>query len=231
MYLIVGLGNPGQQYAHTRHNVGFDVLEKLAKKLNVNIGREKDYSTIGETFFEGQKVMLALPQTYMNLSGLAVKELMDYYKIPPENLCVIYDDIDLAQGALRIRASGSAGTHNGMRSIVGETGMEDFPRIRVGVGQRAPGWQLADWVLSRYQTPEEQEAADKAYELAAEAVLEYIQNGIQSAMTKYNTKKPKKEKPKKQDEKPEESSEAKAGETAESKPEETLCREGQTPEA
>lgn len=203
MYLIVGLGNPGQQYAHTRHNVGFDVMEKLAGKLQVTIGKEKDYSTIGETFFAGQKVILALPQTYMNLSGLAVRELMDYYKIPPENLCVIYDDIDLAQGALRIRASGSAGTHNGMRSIVGETGLEDFPRIRVGVGQRALGWQLADWVLSRYQTPEEQQAADKAYDLAAEAVLEYIQNGIQSAMTKYNTKKPKKEKPQKKEENPE----------------------------
>ena len=203
MYLIVGLGNPGQQYAHTRRNVGFDVMEKLARKLNVTIGREKDYSTIGECFVGGQKVILCLPQTYMNLSGLAVRELMDYYRIPPENLCVIYDDIDLPQGFLRIRASGSAGTHNGMRSIVGETGLEDFPRIRVGVGQRALGWQLADWVLSRYQTPEEQEAADKAYDLAAEAVLEYIENGIQSAMTKYNTKKPKKEKPKKQEEAPE----------------------------
>lgn len=198
MFLIVGLGNPGQQYAHTRHNVGFDVMEKLAAKLNVSITKKKDYSDIGECFVGGQKVLLALPQTYMNLSGLAVKELMDYYKIPPENLCVIYDDIDLPQGFLRIRASGSAGTHNGMRSIVGETGLESFPRIRVGVGQRALGWQLADWVLSRYQTPEEQELADKAYEQAADAVLEYIQNGIQSAMTKYNTKKPKKEKPQKQ---------------------------------
>lgn len=200
MYLIVGLGNPGQQYAHTRHNVGFDVLEKLADRLQVKIGKEKDYSTIGECFVEGQKVILALPQTYMNLSGLAVRELMDYYRIEPENLCVVYDDIDLPQGNLRIRASGSAGTHNGMRSIVGETGVENFPRIRVGVGQRAPGWQLADWVLSRYQTPEEQQAAEKAYELAAEAVLEYVRNGIQSAMTKYNTKKPKKEKPDKQEE-------------------------------
>ena len=139
-------------------------------------------------------MILALPQTYMNLSGLAVRELMDYYKIPPENVLVIYDDIDIPQGTVRIRPNGSAGTHNGMRSIVAETGTEDFPRIRVGVGQRGLGWNLADWVLSRYQTPEEQEIADRAYEQAADAALEYLKNGINSAMNRYNTKKPKKEK-------------------------------------
>ena len=143
-------------------------------------------------------MILALPQTYMNLSGLAVKELMDYYKIPPENVLVIYDDIDIPQGTVRIRPNGSAGTHNGMRSIVAETGTEDFPRIRVGVGQRGLGWNLADWVLSRYQTPEEQEIADKAYEQAADAALEYLKNGISSAMNRYNTKKSKKEKPPKE---------------------------------
>ena len=119
---------------------------------------------------------------------------MDYYKIPPENVLVIYDDIDIPQGTVRIRPNGSAGTHNGMRSIVAETGTEDFPRIRVGVGPRGLGWNLADWVLSHYQTAEEQEIADKAYEQAADAVLEYLKNGINSAMNRYNTKKPKKEK-------------------------------------
>ena len=164
MYLIVGLGNPGQQYAHTRHNVGFDVMAVLEKKLGVTISREKGYSQTADCFVDGQKVILALPQTYMNLSGLAVRELMDYYKIPPENVLVIYDDIDIPQGTVRIRPNGSAGTHNGMRSIVAETGTEDFPRIRVGVGQRGLGWNLADWVLSHYQTAEEQEIADKAWE-------------------------------------------------------------------
>ena len=194
MYLIVGLGNPGQQYAHTRHNVGFDVMAVLEKKLGVTISREKGYSQTADCFVDGQKVILALPQTYMNLSGLAVRELMDYYKIPPENVLVIYDDIDIPQGTVRIRPNGSAGTHNGMRSIVAETGTEDFPRIRVGVGQRGLGWNLADWVLSHYQTAEEQEIAAKAYEQAADAVLEYLKNGINSAMNRYNTKKPKKEK-------------------------------------
>ena len=199
MYLIVGLGNPGQQYAHTRHNVGFDVMAVLEKKLGVSVSREKGYSQTADCFVDGQKVILALPQTFMNLSGLAVKELMDYYKISPENVLVIYDDIDIPQGTVRIRPNGSAGTHNGMRSIVAETGTEDFPRIRVGVGQRGLGWNLADWVLSRYQTPEEQEIADKAYEQAADAVLEYLKNGISSAMNRYNTKKPQKEKPPKED--------------------------------
>ena len=163
MYLIVGLGNPGQQYAHTRHNVGFDVMAVLEKKLGVTISREKGYSQTADCFVDGQKVILALRQTYMNLSGLAVRELMDYYKIPPENVLVIYDDIDIPQGTVRIRPNGSAGTHNGMRSIVAETGTEDFPRIRVGVGQRGLGWNLADWVLSHYQTAEEQEIADGQY--------------------------------------------------------------------
>lgn len=194
MYLIVGLGNPGRQYEHTRHNAGFDVVELLAERLNVRIGREKEYALIGDCFIGGQKTILALPQTYMNLSGLAVKGLTEYFKIPPENLMVIYDDIDLPQGTIRIRPNGSAGTHNGMRSIVAETGLESFPRVRVGVGQRGLGWNLADWVLSRYQTPEERETARKAYEQAAEAVVEYVSVGLNSAMNKYNTRKPKKEK-------------------------------------
>ena len=140
MYLIVGLGNPGTKYAHTRHNVGFDVLDALSKKLGVSISRERDNALTGECFVGGQKVILALPQTYMNLSGEAVLPLANYYKIPPENLLVVYDDIDLAQGTIRIRKNGSAGTHNGMRSIVGLLGYEDFPRLRVGVGQKREGY-------------------------------------------------------------------------------------------
>ncbi len=199
MYLIVGLGNPGDKYAHTRHNVGFDVLEKLAKKLNVSIARQKDEALIGECFVGGQKVILALPQTYMNLSGEAVLRLMNYYKIDPENLLVAYDDIDLAPGFIRIRKNGSAGTHNGMRSIVGLLGYENFPRLRVGVGQRRDGYELVDWVLGHY-IGEEQDAMDRAFELAADAIVDYIQNGIESAMCKYNTKKPKKAKPEPQPE-------------------------------
>ena len=191
MYLIVGLGNPGSKYAHTRHNVGFDVLDALSKKLNVSISRERDNALIGECFVGGQKVILALPQTYMNLSGEAVMPLANYFKIPPENLLVVYDDIDLPQGHIRIRKNGSAGTHNGMRSIVGLLGYENFPRLRVGVGQKREGYELADWVLGHY-IGEEQEVADKAFELAADAIVDYIENGIESAMCKYNTKKEKK---------------------------------------
>ena len=194
MYLIVGLGNPGTKYAHTRHNVGFDVLEKLARKLNVSISREKDEALIGECFVGGQKVILALPQTYMNLSGEAVMRLVNYYKIDPEDLLVVYDDIDLAPGFIRIRKNGSAGTHNGMRSIIGLLGFENFPRLRVGVGQKREGYELADWVLGHY-IGEEQDAQDKAFDLAADAIIDYIENGIESAMCKYNTKKPKKQKP------------------------------------
>lgn len=191
MYLIVGLGNPGAEYAHTRHNAGFDTLAELAGRLGVSVAREKEQALIGECFYHGQKLILAMPQTYMNLSGLAVSGLARWYKIPPENLIVIYDDIDLAQGALRIRKSGSAGTHNGMRSVIAELGYDNFPRVRVGVGERKPGYALADWVLSRY-TPEEREKADEAFRLAASAVLEYTDNGIESAMCMYNTKKTRK---------------------------------------
>lgn len=193
MYLIVGLGNPGSKYAHTRHNVGFDVLDALGKKLNVSISREKNNALIGECFVAGQKVILAQPQTFMNLSGEAVMPLVNFYKIPPENLLVVYDDIDLPQGHIRIRKNGSAGTHNGMRSIVGLLGYENFPRLRVGVGQKREGYELADWVLGHY-IGEEQEVADKAFALAADAIVDYIQNGIESAMRTYNTKKEKKKK-------------------------------------
>lgn len=193
MYLIVGLGNPGAKYAHTRHNVGFDVMEALSRKLGVSIARERDNALVGECFVGGQKVILAMPQTYMNLSGEAVLPLASYYKIPPENLLVVYDDIDIPQGHIRIRKNGSAGTHNGMRSIVGLLGYENFPRLRVGVGQKREGYELADWVLGHY-IGEEQEVADKAFALAADAIVDYIQNGIDSAMRTYNTKKEKKKK-------------------------------------
>lgn len=194
MHLIVGLGNPGTQYAHTRHNVGFDVVDVLARKLETPISKKKSQALVGECFCGGEKVVLALPQTYMNLSGQAVQALMHWYKVPVENLIVIYDDIDLPPGTVRIRPNGGPGTHNGMRSIVECLGSEAFPRIRVGTGDRQPGFELADWVLSRYQTPEEQAAAKAAYAQAAEGALEWVRRGIESAMNRYNTKKPKKEK-------------------------------------
>ena len=189
MFLIVGLGNPGAQYEHTRHNVGFDVLAILSQKLNAPIAKRKSGALIGETLVGGEKVVLCLPQTYMNLSGEAVRDLLQWYKLEPEKLVVVYDDIDIAPGAIRIRPNGSAGTHNGMRSIVECIGSTEFPRVRVGTGGKPPQYDLADWVLSHYNTPEERQVAYDAYCIAADAVLELIGHGVSSVMNKYNTKK------------------------------------------
>ncbi len=196
MYLIVGLGNPGSKYEHTRHNVGFDVLALLSEKLKTPVARSKSKALVGETLVAGQKVVLCKPQTYMNLSGEAVQALMRWYRVQPQNLLVIYDDIDLPPGTLRIRREGSAGTHNGMRSIIAAIGTQAFPRIRVGVGVQKEGYELADWVLSHYTTPAERQTAYDAYCLAAEAAMEFVQNGIDSAMQKYSVKKPAKQKEK-----------------------------------
>ncbi|MEA4928659.1 MAG: aminoacyl-tRNA hydrolase [Candidatus Limiplasma sp.] len=195
MYCIVGLGNPGDKYAHTRHNVGFDVLDTLAAQLGISVTRSRGGALVGEGTFRGEKVALCKPQTYMNLSGEAVSALVHWYKLPPERLLVIYDDIDLAPGWLRIRREGSAGTHNGMRSIVQCLGTEAFPRIRVGIGGKPEAFELADWVLSRYHSEEELRTAKEVYAQAAEAAQEWMRNGIDSAMNRYNTKKPKPEKP------------------------------------
>lgn len=195
MYLIVGLGNPGKQYEHTRHNVGFDIVEALARRQGVRIDRSKENALVGECFIAGKRVMICEPQTYMNLSGQAVAGLVNYFKIPVENVLVCYDDTDIPQGNIRIRKNGSAGTHNGMRSIVQCLGRDDFPRLRVGIGTRREGYDLADWVLGHYITEEEKATADAAFKLAAEAIEDYIANGVESAMCKYNTKKQKKEKP------------------------------------
>lgn len=188
MFLIVGLGNPGSKYEHTRHNVGFDVVEILSQKLNLPVGRTKCQAQVGEGTYEGQRIALCRPQTYMNLSGASVQALMHWYKVPPENLLVIYDDVDLPPGKLRVRPSGGPGTHNGMRSIVGEIGSEAFPRIRVGIGDKPEGWELADWVLSHYAAKEERQLAFDAYMLAADAALCFVKEGVEAAMRKYNGK-------------------------------------------
>lgn len=187
MKLIVGLGNPGKQYEHTRHNVGFDVMAFVADALGAGSFRTKCDALWCETARGGEKVALALPQTYMNESGRAVSQLKSWYKLENSDLLVIYDDIDLEQGTVRVRPSGSAGTHNGMRSIVEQLGATDFPRVRVGVGHCPPAWELANWVLSRYQTAEERQTAFDAYRQAAQAALCWLDQGIAAAMNQYNT--------------------------------------------
>lgn len=188
-YIVVGLGNPGAQYARTRHNAGFETLEVLSRRWGVEINRKKLNGLVAETTYNGHRVVLALPQTFMNASGECVQPLLQWYKAPMENLIVIYDDIDLALGRLRVRKSGSAGTHNGMRSILGCLGnQQGFPRIRVGVGAKPEGWDLADWVLSTYRLREEREEMEKAFARAADCVEDWLKNGIEHAMQQYNGK-------------------------------------------
>ena len=148
MILIVGLGNPGKQYEHTRHNVGFDVIDVMADKYNISVTEKKHKALCGKGIIEGQKVVLAKPQTFMNLSGESVAELLNFYKSDPETeLIVIFDDISLAPGNIRVRKKGSAGGHNGIKNIIAMTGTQNFMRIKVGVGDKPAGWDLADHVL------------------------------------------------------------------------------------
>ena len=186
MYVIVGLGNPGDKYARTRHNVGFDVVELLAGRLGLSFNKLKCKAKLAEGRIGSERVVLAQPQTFMNLSGESVVELMNWYKVKPQNLIIVYDDVDLDAGRLRVRATGSAGTHNGMRSIIGLTGQQTFPRVRVGIGKPDhPGYDLADYVLGRYPKEQQQTMFD-AFLRAADAVKEIIQNGTEKAMAKYN---------------------------------------------
>ena len=186
MHIIIGLGNPGKEYHRTRHNVGFDVIDVLSEKLNITLSKNAMHGLIGEGFVGGEKVILVKPQTYMNLSGQCVTELVSWYKAPMENVMVIFDDIDLPLGKLRLRKDGSAGTHNGMRSVIGLLGRQDFPRLRVGVGKKPEGWELADWVLSHYATEEDRKTQFDAFLLAADTVLDYMKNGLESAMRTAN---------------------------------------------
>ncbi len=186
MLAIVGLGNPGEKYEHTRHNVGYDVISIIAAKLDTPIKKLKFQATIGETIYKGQKLVLIKPQTFMNLSGLTVQEAMSWYKLEPRDVLLLVDDIDLPFGQVRVRAKGGPGTHNGLRHIVQCTGSGDFPRVRVGMGAPPPEWDLADWVLSKFQTEEERKIAFDAYMTAADAALCWAENGIDAAMNRFN---------------------------------------------
>ncbi len=185
MYVIVGLGNPGKQYNKTRHNVGFDVIDMLAKEYGISVTKIKHKALIGEGRIGTEKVLLVKPQTYMNLCGETLIDIYNYYKVDLENIVVIYDDIDLDVGKLRIRKKGSAGTHNGMRSIVKCLGSTEFPRVRVGVSKPMPGQNLADFVLSRFRKEEADDLA-MGLEKACNAVDCIIRENLDLAMNKYN---------------------------------------------
>lgn len=186
MYIIAGLGNPGKQYAQTRHNVGFDTIDILADKYNISVDTKKHKALCGKGMIEGQKVVLAKPQTFMNLSGESVRELVDFYKIDPEEeLIVIYDDISLEPGKIRIRKKGSAGGHNGIKNIIAQLGTQNFQRIKVGVGEKPKGWDLADYVLGHF-SKEDRGLVDDALKRAAGAVELMVQGEVDQAMNQFN---------------------------------------------
>ena len=185
-WLIVGLGNPGENYARTRHNVGFRVIDLLAGKLGAKVDRAKFRGLYGQAAYRGQKLILLKPQNYMNVSGLSVMDAARYYKLPPERVLVIFDDISLDVGRLRVRADGSAGGHNGIKSIIGALNSQSFPRVKVGVGAKPhPDYDLAAWVLSSFNKDEEKQLAP-ALEHAADAALELIENGVEAAASRFN---------------------------------------------
>ncbi len=188
MFIIAGLGNPTKTYEGTRHNVGFEVIDVLAGRCGIDLGIKKDRALCGKGVIEGARVLLVKPQTYMNLSGEAVGALASYYKVEPEDIIVVYDDISLEPGQLRIRAKGSAGGHNGIKNIIAHLGTQEFPRVKVGVGEKPKGWDLADYVLSRFGG-EERKIMDTAVSEAADAVISVIRDGIGAAMNRYNMKK------------------------------------------
>lgn len=186
-YMIVGLGNPGKQYESTRHNAGFICLDLLAEKYSISVKKLKFKSLLGEGRIEGKRCLLLKPQTFMNLSGEAVRDAAEFYKIPPENIIVIYDDISLDPGKLRIRRKGSDGGHNGMKNILYHLKSDGFPRIKVGVGAKPnPEYDLADWVLSRF-TSNEAKLIKQAAEKAVGAVEYMVCGNIDKAMSDYNS--------------------------------------------
>ena len=189
-WLIVGLGNPGREYEKTRHNCGFRAIDILAQKLNCKVDKGKFQGLYGQVNYNGSKLLLLKPMTYMNLSGRSVLQLSAYFQIPPQRIIVIFDDISLEPGRLRVRADGSAGGHNGIKSIITEIGSQDFPRVKVGVGAKPhPEQDLADWVLSNFSASEEK-ALSSALDRAADAALCIVDKGVPESAGRYNGSRP-----------------------------------------
>ena len=185
-WLIVGLGNPGKEYTRTRHNCGFRALDILADKLGCKVDKGKFQGLYGQCNYRGKKLLLLKPQTYMNLSGRSVLQLSAYFNVPPQRIIVMFDDISLEPGRLRIRKDGSAGGHNGIKSIISELGSQDFPRVKIGVGSKpTPEYDLADWVLSSFSALEEKALAH-ALERAADAALCIMEQGVPEAANRYS---------------------------------------------
>ena len=192
MYLIVGLGNPENEYANTRHNMGFCTINKIAAEFKIDMTKTKFNGIYGTGMIEGQKVVLLKPQTYMNLSGDAVKAFWDYYKLDLEDLIIIYDDIDVEKGNIKIRKKGSSGSHNGMKSIVQNLGTEEFTRIRIGIGRPEHSNDMINSVIGKIDE-EEQKRLTPGIDLAKDATIEIIKNGVDMAMNKFNVRNKKEE--------------------------------------
>ena len=187
MHVLIGLGNPGAEYAQTRHNCGFQVIDRLSRMWNIPVDRAKCRALVGEGRLGAERVILVKPQTYMNLSGDSVAEALRWYKAGPKDTMIFSDDIDLPLGVIRVRPFGGAGTHNGWRDILLKTGSDRFPRVRIGVGGKPPEWDLADWVLSRF-SPDDQKTMDNAFDRAAQAAECFVEHGIEESMNLYNRK-------------------------------------------
>ena len=188
MKALVGLGNPGPEYESTRHNVGFLALDAAARLLGLAGEKRQFKGLVMEGRYKNERVVLFKPATYMNLSGEALVELMHWYKLEPQDILVFSDDIDLSPGMMRLREKGGAGTHNGWRSILQQTASQDFPRARIGIGAPPPGWELKDWVLSRWDKEEKAGEIDDAIQLAAKAGVSFLEHGMQLTMNQYNIK-------------------------------------------
>ena len=189
MFVIVGLGNPGKKYETTRHNAGFMAIDALAEKYGISVTEKKHKALCGTGIINGVKVLLVKPQTFMNLSGESVRSVMDFYKIDPEEeMLVIYDDISLAPGNIRIRKKGSAGGHNGIKSLIAHTGTQNFMRIKVGVGEKPNGWDLADYVLGHFSQDDMNQLKDVMPDIIGASVL-MMQGNVDKAMNDYNAKK------------------------------------------
>ena len=188
MYIIVGLGNPGKEYQNTRHNIGFDVIDEIAERNNIAMGEKKHKAIIGKGFVAGQRVILVKPQTFMNLSGESVRDVIDFYKVDEKTeLIVISDDISLDVGQIRIRKKGSAGGHNGLKNIILHLGHDEFQRVKMGVGEKPKGYDLADYVLGHF-SKEEREIMDESAGRAAKAIEVMLTEGADAAMNLYNKK-------------------------------------------
>jgi PTH1 family peptidyl-tRNA hydrolase len=186
MFVIAGLGNPSFRYEGTRHNVGFEVIDMLADQYRIRIKEKKHKALCGTGIIEGNKVMLVKPQTFMNLSGESIGAVLNFYKLEPESeFLVVYDDISLAPGRIRIRKKGSAGGHNGIKSIISTIGTQEFLRIKIGVGEKPEGWDLADYVLGRFSREERRQAKD-AFERACDAAVLMVQGKTEQAMNQFN---------------------------------------------